>query len=79
MTTKKKEELKLHEVTKEVKKILGDNVKVVNFHGIDIEVKQYLPIQDKIDLVGTAYVSGVDIGDDLETVEIGRASCRERV
>jgi hypothetical protein len=75
MTTKKKEELKLHEVTKEVKKILGDNVKVVNFHGIDIEVKQYLPIQDKIDLVGTAYVSGVDIGDDLETVD----SCKVNI
>ena len=69
MTTKKKEELKLHEVTKEVKKILADNIKVVNFHGTDIEVKQYLPIQDKINLVGTAYVSGVEIEDDLETID----------
>ena len=69
MTTKKKEELKLHEVTKEVKKILGDNVKVVDFHGTDIEIKQYLPIQDKINLVGTAYVSGVEIEDDLETID----------
>ena len=75
MATKKKDGLKLHEVTQEVKKILGDNVKVVNFHGIDIEVKQYLPMQDKIDLVGTAYVSGVDIGDDLETVD----SCKVNI
>jgi len=69
MTTTKKEELKLHEVTKEIKKVLGDNVKVVDFHGTDIEIKQYLPIQDKINLVGTAYVSGVEIEDDLETID----------
>ncbi len=69
MVTTKKEELKLHEVTKEVNKILGDNVKVVDFHGNNIEVKQYLPIQDKVDLVGTAYVSGVEIENDLETVD----------
>ena len=69
MVTTKKEELKLHEVTKEVNKILGDNVKVVDFHGTDIKIKQYLPIQDKIDLVGTAYISGVDIEGDLETID----------
>ena len=69
MVTTKKEELKLHEVTKEVNKILGDNVKVVDFHGTDIKIKQYLPIQDKINLVGTAYVSGVEIEDDLETID----------
>ena len=69
MTNIKKEELKLHEVTKEVKKILADNVKVVNFHGTDIEVKQYLPIQDKINLIGTAYVSGVEIENDLEIID----------
>ena len=69
MATTKKEDLKLHEVTKEIKKALGDNVKVVDFHGTDIEIKQYLPIQDKINLVGTAYVSGVEIEDDLETID----------
>lgn len=69
MTTTKKEDLKLHEVTKEVKKTLADNIKVVNFHGTDIEIKQYLSIQDKINLIGTAYVSGLDIEDDLETVD----------
>ena len=69
MATTKKEELKLHEVTKEVNKILGDNVKVVDFHGTDIKIKQYLPIQDKIDLVGTAYISGIKFEDDLEIID----------
>ncbi len=69
MATTKKEDLKLHEVTKEIKKALGDNVKVVDFHGTDIEIKQYLPIQDKINLVGTAYISGVEIENDLETID----------
>ena len=69
MTTTKKEELKLHEVTKEIKKALGDNVKVVDFHGTDIEVKQYLPVQDKINLVGTAFVSGEKIKEGLEVID----------
>jgi len=68
MTTKKKEELKLHEVTKEVKKILGDNVKVVNFHGTDIEVKQYLPIIEKVGLVSAVYNSAKYEDTDLKII-----------
>lgn len=69
METSNKEELKLHILTRETKKVLADNIKIANFNGNNIEVKQYLPVQDKINLVGTAFVSGKKIKDGLEVID----------
>ena len=36
------------------------DIDVINFHGLEIEIKQYLPIEDKIVLAGTIYKSIVN-------------------
>lgn len=42
-----------------IKKV-NDEIKIVQFNGIDIEVKQYLPIQDKLTIIGNAINNAAD-------------------
>lgn len=42
-----------------IKKV-KDEIKIVQFNGIDIEVKQYLPIQDKLTIIGNAINNAAD-------------------
>lgn len=42
-----------------IKKV-NDEIKIVQFNGIDIEVKQYLPIQDKLTIIGNAINMAAD-------------------
>lgn len=42
-----------------IKKV-NDEIKIVQFNGIDIEVKQYLPIQDKLTIIGNVINNAAD-------------------
>lgn len=45
---------------KDLRKEFCKDVDIVDFHGLDIEIKQYLPISDKIRLVIQSYISVAD-------------------
>lgn len=56
--------IKVGELRNLQKELVGD-IKVVEFNGIEIEVKQYLPIQDKIILASIIYKNCTDDEDRI--------------
>lgn len=45
---------------KDLKKEFCKDIEIVDFHGLDIEIKQYLPVEDKIALIMKAHISAID-------------------
>lgn len=50
---------------RDLQKEFVKDIDVINFHGLEIEVKQYLPIEDKIILATTIYKSSTNDEDGL--------------
>lgn len=53
---------------RDLQKEFVKDIDVINFHGLEIEVKQYLPIEDKIILATTIYKSSTNDEDGLLAV-----------
>ena len=53
---------------RDLQKEFTKDIDVINFHGLEIEVKQYLPIEDKIILATTIYKSSTNDEDGLLAV-----------
>lgn len=45
---------------KQIKKEFCEDIEVCDFHGLELEVKQYLPIAKKIELIMNSYLSATD-------------------
>lgn len=45
---------------RDLKKEFCKDIEVVNFHGLEIEIKQYLPIEEKTNLIAGAYIAVAD-------------------
>ncbi len=60
--------VKVSELREAVKKDKND-IRTVEYDGITIEVKQYIPIQDKISLAETVYQASVDTDNGLHIVD----------
>lgn len=53
---------------RDLQKEFTKDIDVINFHGLEIDVKQYLPIEDKIILATTIYKSSTNDEDGLLAV-----------
>ena len=58
----------LREVLKELKSQQRD-VKVVDFQGLKLEIKQFISIQEKINLVASIFESSIDRSGDLHILD----------
>lgn len=56
----------LREVLKNNKK---EDIKVVDYRGLSVEIKQHLTIQEKVNLAGTMFESAINNGDGLHILD----------
>lgn len=61
--------IKVGELRETLKQNQKDNVKVAEYNGLQIEIKQYIPFQKKINLVGTMVESATNREDGLHIID----------
>lgn len=60
--------IKVKELREALKQNQKDNIKVVDYNGLQIEIKQYIPFQKKINLVATMVESTINRDNGLHII-----------
>lgn len=60
--------IKVKELREVLKQNQKDNIKVVDYNGLKIEIKQYIPFQEKINLVATMVESTINRDNGLHII-----------